>query len=450
MNPTRLRVAVAALVAFRIVVAVPFALRGPGLLLDDWWVLRNVHFHGVWAGAGHGQALARPGAWLLFNLLFGIIGPHPLALYVVLTAANVVVTILLFAVLRRVLHEGVALAATVTWVLLPNHATLDHWASTINIVVALGFALGGIVLLDRGYERRSSLLPASACFVVAALCYEAVLPLSVAALAAVPTLRRLPFRRWPTAITVAVLGVVGLWMLTHTQKKLPEAAEVADFSLLLPAHFGRGLAVDDRTGTAVMVVGLAGLCITAARLAFSGWRPSTGAAERLVIAGVGVIVIGALPFAKFPLSVVGINDRANVVMALGAALAWTGLLWQLVRWRPAAAAAAVAFLCVVVPARWQKDVDYERAGDSAARIVATLDRLYPGSRGPFVVGPEPIVIHGVVGLVSDWDTEAAMQLRRDDPLVRATVTASLDAFCAARAEETLDLRTWTPKREACP
>jgi hypothetical protein len=63
--------------------AVPYALLGVGWVLDDWFVLRNAHFDGPVAAAGREQWLARPGQGAVYALTFGLVGPHPLAIYAI-------------------------------------------------------------------------------------------------------------------------------------------------------------------------------------------------------------------------------------------------------------------------------------------------------------------------------------------------------------------------------
>ena len=141
-----------ALALLVVVLAVPYLLRGPKLFLDDWWVLRNRHFSGVLGAAGHQQAVSRPGAWLVFTGAFGLIGRHPVPLYVLQTALNAAIAASLFLVLRRFVTWGLATAVVVVRALLPNHSAMDHWASTLAIVVALLLLLVGAVLLIRACD----------------------------------------------------------------------------------------------------------------------------------------------------------------------------------------------------------------------------------------------------------------------------------------------------------
>src|SRR5207249_9587137 len=74
------------LVALVVALALPYALAGPRIILDDWFFLRNAHFDGAFSAGGARQLMGRPGAWLLYAFQFGVIGRRPRALYVLQTA----------------------------------------------------------------------------------------------------------------------------------------------------------------------------------------------------------------------------------------------------------------------------------------------------------------------------------------------------------------------------
>jgi hypothetical protein len=444
------RAIVAGLAALRLAIAVPYAVMGPALFMDDWWVLRNIRFHGVLAGAGPAQALARPGAWLLFNLEFGLFGDHPLALYVFVTVVNVGVTVALFLALCRLTGPSVAAAVAAVHAVLPNHASLDHWASAIGITVALLLALSGVAVLARAYDEGRPMWPAIVLFAAGGLCYEAVLVIAVIGLVAVPVVLRHQVRRSASVVALGTFAAIGLWMLAHTQKVLPSGRRFADFSLLWPGHFGRGIAVDDRIGRPTLLIVTIVLTVLVARLVLPSMRTSTGRGERLVACGLLVLVLGAVPFAKFPISVLGVNDRANVVSAVGSAIVWVGVAVVLRRWPALLVVATAAWVLVVVPARWEKDRDWSIVGAGAARIVDDVATAFPEPSGAIVIGPEPLTRHGVVALVSDWDTSAALQLTLEDASVVARTAPSERSFCRSRAPLAWDIERRTPDRRRCP
>src|ERR1044071_1645213 len=64
--------------AVAIAVCLPNLLNGPGPIADDWVFLRNARFDGWLHAAGPRQS-GRPGGALVYDLTFGLIGNHPLA-----------------------------------------------------------------------------------------------------------------------------------------------------------------------------------------------------------------------------------------------------------------------------------------------------------------------------------------------------------------------------------
>ncbi|MBV8297149.1 MAG: hypothetical protein JO085_09950, partial [Acidimicrobiia bacterium] len=407
-----------------VLLAVPYAVRGPKLLLDDWWVLRNRHFSGVLGTGGHQQAVARPGAWLVFTAAFGIIGRHPAPLYVLQTLLNAVAAALLFFVLRRFVSWGLATAVVVVRALLANHSAMDHWASTLAIVVALVLLLLGALLLIRACDRDGPPWAAIALFAASGLCYEATLPMAGALLVAVPllTTRRL---RWDALVVGGVaIGATGVWALTHAWRGVPSG--YGDPTLEYTIQFGRGIAFSDTTGRLLAAVAAAGIAVVLWRLLAPSVRGRLAPGDGLVVAGLLTIILGTLPFVKFPITVLGINDRANVITSVGGAMVWVGLgdlLWRATGRRPAVVAgAALVFACCVLPARFQRDQSYWRAGRDAENLVAALRRTFPHPDGHIVVGPAARNRHGVVGLVADWDTTAALQLDSGDRSVQARIT----------------------------
>jgi hypothetical protein len=427
-----------ALVGLAAARAVPYLVRGPKLFLDDWWALRNARFSGAFGAAGHEQLIARPGAWLVFNIEFGLIGRHPVALYLVQTALNAGVVVALFIVARRFLGPWTAAGVSATWALLPNHSAMDHWASTMQIVVALLFLTVGVGLVARATDRGTGMWPAILCFLVGGLCYEAVLPAAGLALLAVPLLCR-GHVRWDAVLRGGVaIGLAGAWALAHSWRPVP--GRYADVSLVWTDHFGAGVSPSITSGRLLATIAIVAVAAALGRLLLPSVRQLAGPPERLVIAGLIVIVIGVLPFVKFPIAVIGINDRANVVSSVGAAMVWTGLLAMLVRWRRMIGIAGIlTLMSFAVSARWERDRSYWRAGRDAEVIVDALTRRFPAPAGEVLIGPAALNRSGVVGLVSDWDTSAAWQLETGRPTRAATFAGSPEEFRRVASGERLDL-----------
>ena len=390
----------AGLVVLVAVVAVPFAVLGPKFILDDWFTVYWRTFQGVlWTG-GHGQLRARPGAWLTFLVEFGLVGRHPLAVFALQTALNAAIAVSLFLVARRALPRPTAAVVSVVWVLLQDHSSLDHWASTMPSQVSLLLLLLGILALFRSVDRRARGAGAVALLVASALSYEASLPVAAVALAAVPWLctRRVPWRR--VAVQMVPLLATAGWMAANTQH---HEHGWFSFHLVYPAHFGWGITPGRTLGQLLGVVVAVLLVVAVAGMGLPSLREHVRESGPLVAAGLAVIVLGTLAFARDPIDPIALGDRANVVASTGAALAWVGLGVLLWRWRrPLAVAAVAGFVVMSVVARGQRDLDYARAGRDADRILAAVGRSFPTPPdGVIVVGPRPVYHHGVVGLIGE-------------------------------------------------
>ena len=432
--------------ALSLLLAVPYALMGANFILDDWWALRNAAFDGAFAAGGPDQLVARPGAWLIYALEFGLLGRHPLAVYVLQSVLNAGVAVLLFVVLRRFLPYGPAAAAAAVWVVLPNHTSLGRWASTMNIVVSLGLLLLGIHALAAAADRQRRPWLGALLLVGSALCYEATIPAAAVMAVGAPMLRRRRLRPGDVAVVWASLAVVVLWLVTHWHPAKQVGSTNVDLSPMFPAHFGWGVLGHGPLAEVASLVALAGIALSVARVALPSYRRGAGLGERMVLAGLAIIVVGTVPFLRYIYSPLGAGDRVNVVAAVGAALAWTGLGMTLWRTRVAAGRVAVGLGGVVLTVLMigsgvHRDSLYARAGDDVLATLHALDRAQPHPAGPIAIGPEPLIEDNVAGLLDGSVTTAALQAHRGTRDVAAYVTLRPADFWQAPAELRFDQRT---------
>jgi hypothetical protein len=236
-------------------------------------------------------------------------------------------------------------------------------------------------------------------------------------LVAVPMFRR---RRLgaETLAGLLALAVVTEWIWTH---RLYPDTHPAGFDVLFPIHFGSGIAASG-FGSVVLAL-VAGASITAAllRLALPSFRPRAGLAERLVLAGLVIIAVGSAAFFRWPWTVTGINDRANIVGSIGAATVWVGIGLMAVHVRRELAVAGVIVAALlVVPAHHQRDLDYGRAGDDANRVLTAAARAPLGPGREVVLDGLAIRSHHETYGLFDWMAPDAVQLVRNDPTVTAT------------------------------
>lgn len=404
--------------------ALPYLFRGPTLLADDWVWIRNAQHAGMWA-AGGARQVGRPGALLLYALTFGLIGAHPTVLYLVQIAAWVVAALALLALLREWLAPRIALLTVLVWIVVPSHASLEHWASTLQAWVALAlFFVGTRFVLRAARDDRVSWL-GLVLLASSIACYEAVTAIAIVA-AIVPALvwRSERFRRHVLGLAVLALPVA--WALSKRTVYPPGTSGGWRLSIrsALRTNFELGLAPQSHAAHLVSAVLLSAAVVGAALLvgARRGWR----APEMMIGAGLAVIVLGVIPFFSLYTTFYGMYDRTTVVSGVGTALCLVGLLRLAVeacrvvgrRAAPRTLFAAAAVLPVLaiaalaassVPVRSQWDRNYHRLGARAATVAATLARHnHDGSR---IEVKAPLVDDGPVkGLGDGWNATAAVQV----------------------------------------
>lgn len=411
----RVGVLVAALVV--VVVAVPYAALGPGFIVDDWRFLNRRELYGPLGAAGEPKLMSRPGSWATVNLLHGVVGPRPLAVYAAQTALNAGVAVALYLVGRRFVAPGTALALAVVWAILPNHTALSYWPSVANATLALLLLVVAVGLLDAGRWPA-----AAACLVVAALCYEVALAPAVVAVLAFTWRGRVGVV--PAAVTVGALGASGAWMLANPT--YPTDRPFADLRPVPAAHFAGGIVAWPATSGVLAAAAIAGLVAVAVRVL----RRRAAREEHLVLAGLVLIPVGVAAFVRHNFPIVGIGDRAYTVSAVGAAMVWVGL--GAVLWRRSPVAAAVAgalFVVAVAPANLDRQRAYSRAVTDALAVTEYVQHRY-GTEPPaeIVVGPTQRRHAGVPGLLGESHAAALLKFHTRDPSVEMRVARSSEDF----------------------
>ncbi len=415
-----------------------YAVLGTGYVLDDWFTLRYAHFDGAWAAAGPDQHTARPGAAVVYAVVFGI-GQHPLTVLMIQAAIGAATAALLVVALRAYFPAGVALGAAALWVVLPNHTSLEVWASATNISLCVLLAVGATVLL-RSPERIVQAL-ALLLFAASALCYEAVIPLVAALVVVVPWVRR-GRPDWPLVAAGAVTqGAVALWIVTHWHPAKHVASGFADLTQVLGAHFGWGIAPDGPVAALLLLAGLGGTAVAVARVALPSLRAGSGPAERAVVVGWAIIVLGTLPFAKYLYAPLGAGDRFNFVSSIGGALVWAGIVAMVGRWRtPVAVAAVVVLVAAGGWARVERAVLWHRAAHDALAIQQGVLQAIPDPQAVIVVGPAPIQQQNIAAYLDQSNIAAALQIaygRRD---LQAGLSFSQEQFDSYPEDQRFDIR----------
>jgi hypothetical protein len=419
-----------------------YAVRGVGFVLDDWWTLRGAHAQGMFGAADSDQLVARPGAWLVNALVFGGIGRRPLAVLAVQSALMGGVALTMFALFRRLFDWRWALVVTLIWQLTPNHTSLEVWASAVNITLGLLGLLAGALVLTR--SPRSPLRIAAACalLVASVLCYEATAPAALLVVVGVPWIvdRRPDLRA--TLAGAGCLALTGSWIVVHWHPAKPVARAPVDLSPAFGAHFGWGL-VPGVTAQVLALVVVAGLALAVARLSLPSFSSAAGLGERLVVAGVVVVIVGVLPFAFYLYAPLGFGDRATVVSGVGGAMVIGGIIEMVHRWRAPLAWGLLAMLAIgMTVVRVERVEVWSAAGRDAEAILAGVQVAIanppPGTE--IVFGPAPIQQDGVAAFLDSSNIESAVQLVYDDPSLRARFAFDEAAFEAVPRERRFDIR----------
>lgn len=424
--------------------AVLLARMGFGFVLDDWYTLRNAHFDGAFAAAGADQLVARPGAWFVYGVVFGLMGDTPFLILLGLAAIRAATTYALWGFMRTFVPDVIAAAIAIVWVLLPITSSLKFWASGANISLALLLAVCGCVALDRPrWAGRGAPLLGSLLLALAALSYEAVVP--AAAVAVVAVVWRCSRPGWRDAVRLGApplgsLGAASLWVIFNWHPAKTPARHITDFSPVLEAHFGWGIVGFNRMAPVLAASVLLAVTWSVLRIAVPATFGEPGEAEWLVLAGVVVILVSLVPFALYAYEPLGVGDRVNVTSSVGAAMTFVGigsLVWE--RQRLALTVAASVLVLGSTSMRWNLMGAYSSAATDAADVVASVPcAVETGS--PILAGPRPVIELNVTSFLdADDHLEPAVQLTLDQPT--ASVEVVLDeAELERRGGPDLNLR----------
>ena len=389
---------------------------GVNFVLDDWSLEFQRASAGTWQSVPSGQDLvhARPGAWLTFTLLHGIVGPHPLVQFLVLTAVNLGVVLVLYAVLARFFDRPLALLTTAIWVLLPIHQSMTVWSGTSQIAVgALLFLLGLWAFTDGRW------LLAGLGFGASILCYELAVPVAFAAVVLVATplapLRAgLPDPRAPLTLLSragTLLFVVAATAWSRAHPVYPLELRMPSPATLWSGHFGIGLfgSLDtpDRLFALVGALAAAGVVVCVVWWV-RGDRARDGGPS-LVLGGLAVLLLGLFVSFTATTGVLGFNDRLYAVSSVGAAMMLAGLgtfLWR--RLPLTTLGLAVLLVVTVAVGQFVSLRSWSQAGGDVVALLDYLERTYPdAAHTNFIVGPTPRYRNNVIGTSSPYGGAAA-------------------------------------------
>lgn len=426
---------IAGLVTVVFATVVLFLAQGTGYVLDDWYILRNAHFDGSWASAGAGPGAARPGSYPVFALVFGVFAGHPLPAFLALAAVNAATAVLTFRLLDRFVSTSRAALVALLWVVLPTHTSTELWL-TGSIIAASQLALTGGLLLSVQPDRRGwqSVL-AWLLLGTAVATYEASLPVAAVGAVVLPWIVRGRIDLRFVVGAAIGCGIPVAWLLTHWfgGKTVQPWANVG---LMFPANFGWGVTPGTATVLAQLLAGLVLVGITTAvsRLILRSAQVSVD--EWMVVAGLVVMVLGFLPFARYFYQPLGAGDRVNYLSAVGASLVWVGLAAIVSRVdRRVAATCVIALLGVALAARWERIGLWAAAGRDAQSIADDVVARFPDPQTKVVLGPEPIIRQNVTAFYDVSNVEGALSIAYGEP--HADVGLAKDGPSWAAAAEYL-------------
>lgn len=422
-------------------VAIAFMMLGAGYVLDDWFFRSTAQFDGT-LSVGGPHAGQRPAAVLLWAIVFDWWAGHPLPSLLLMATANSVFAVCLALLLRRVLREHIAIAVALVWALLPAHTSLEVWLSCINIAWSQAAAAMALVVGWRDGRRWWHLLASGALVLFAVLSYEATVAVMAVAFLVLPWIRR-GRPDWPLLTVAGGSALAGLaWVLTHWFEGKDVATDVARIQDVFIGNTGWALLSPGAAAQSLAAAALVPLAVAVARALLPSFRSRSAPAEHLVLAGVGVMVAGTVPFALYVYEPLGAGDRMNGLSAVGGALFVIGAGWMLARRsRTLAQAAAMGALLAALVARGERLWLWHLAGsDADALLTAVVSRFPMPPPGEMVVGPGPESRDKIVAFLETSSVESAVRVAYGNPTVRVRMTQTLQEFQSAPERLRFDVR----------
>lgn len=418
--------------------AIAYVAMGAGYVLDDWYTLANGRLDGATRAVAADQWRARPGTGVVSSLVFGPLGGHPGWTAALQGLVSAMTAGLLVPTARRFVSPGRAVTIGLLWAVLPTHTSLVMWPSGANI--GLATLLGVAAVRWLADERRSRHALALAALAIGILCYEALAPFAAAVTVAVPWIRA---RRPDVPLAVAggiVIGGATGWILLHWNSS-KDLKHTPDFGLAVTGHFGEGAVGPGPIG--IVVAGLAALGMFV--VVWSAIRRDEGTPfdpdAWLLVAGLAVIAVGLMPFARYFYAPFGPGDRFHFVSGIGGAMCWTALLARTVALRREAGYVVGVGLVLLggVAHLRQADVWHRGGADAEAILDAIVARWPEPPAERIVIGPEPIIEDGIAPFVSRSNLEYALRYRYGTTDVRAGVAHHEDDFLTVPEEYRVEL-----------
>lgn len=475
------RLSAALVVAAVAAIPAAFSVAGLGFYLDDHFflgVMSTSHDRSV---PGLFDALAkedskawlRPGMYAGLAILFRLFGTNPLPYHLFVAALVPICAVLLYFVLDRLRAPGfLAVGVPIVFAAAPHYSTDRFWLASYAAPASVALALAAVYALLRACEaagRRGLalwLIGGGAAIVLSVLLYEVAIPLLVVVVAALWYRGRTGSRSMRiTALSsslvlagVLVFKVIAATTLTsgssyqlgystgflhHIGYLISGSVKVnfGTYGLALP-YVVWWIFAHRPTWSAVA----ASLLVAAVVLAYlrrhrelelpALRRNGTPSWRLLVAAGVALIAVGYASFLvtdEIYFTSAGIDNRVNIVAAIGVAVLTLGLLLRAVQSLPprrqgAGLALGLALLAAIGTLITSTLADYWIAASARQdEVVPRLTGALPAKLTNATVvldGVCPEIGPGVV-FAAPYDLGGALRTHYRDPTIRAPVATAV-------------------------
>lgn len=465
------RVDVVCIVLISAVLAAPYVWR-LGFYSDDWTPLVNFHSDMAAHRFGIHSMLqgfdARPLQGIYFALLFYVFRLDPLGYHLVNTAVLTAGFVAVYWLLLRIrIDRGIALAATVVLIVLPQLSTARVWLATFQVPLSMLLAIlslhAQLSFAKSGNKWWIAAAAVSAILSIAA--YETFAPL-ILAFPLLPVIEAVrqgrigsSSRRYAglavAAVVTVALSVVAKIMMTERGQSpdlhmywkglirlvkpdydwrlegslnIIGSWEVNVWQTLVGFERGAAAVLRGELGVPAVIAGIAvaALSLWALVRRSAGDDPASGAVRTLVI-GLGVFLLGHAAFlvnSQMLFSPTGMGNRSMVAAAPGLAMMFVGLIalaLRLVapRQRQVVLAGVVATVALLGSWRIGQISNYwAEARTIHERFIADAKvDLKDMPAGSSVVVDGVCPYHGpAVVLETWWDASAVLTLALDRPI----------------------------------
>jgi hypothetical protein len=299
-----------------------------------------------------------------------------------------------------------------------------------------------ILLVSGEAVSRRRLTLALAVLVAATLTYEAVLPAAAFGIVVTLFAQRRSTIRWRVGAVLLVGAACVGYQLAFPDPSKRLGTELAPVQDALPGQFGWGIVGNGTPATLLLVLVLSACVVAIVRLALPSFRPPDAKPEVLIVSGLVVVMLGALPFTLYFYAPLGAGDRFNLASAFGGVLVWLGIaLW--VRRAPLiAVAGALALVALALPARVDRQRTWTTAAGDGERVANAILERFPrplGPSGSVVLGPAPVQRLNVAAFLDQSNVSGLLRYLygRDVP---GGIAYSIEDFERFPPDQRFDLR----------